>query len=118
MNFPRKGRDYMRKTITRALLLAGWLVMLYTHTTHAGVLGIGKIFVKLSPWAWFWAGIQGLMKLLEAHPTATKAILGTSIAMQLVGIVRGRETGFPWTLFLLAVTFLAALALVVMLRRK
>ena len=107
----------MRKTITRALLLAGWLVMLCAHAAHAGVLGIGKIFVKLSPWAWFWAGIEGLMKLLEAHPTATKAILGTSLAMQLIGIIRGKG-GFPWTLFLLALTLLAAVALIVLLRRR
>ena len=107
----------MRKTITRVILLAGWLVMLCAHTAHAGVLGIGKVFVKLSPWAWFWAGIESLMKILEAHPTATKAILGTSLAMQLVGIVKGKG-GFPWTLFLLAVTILAAVALVVMLRRR
>jgi len=107
----------MRKTITRIILMAGWLVMLCAHTAHAGVLGIGKVFVKLSPWAWFWAGIESLMKLLEAHPTATKAILGTSLAMQLVGIVKGKG-GFPWTLFLLAVTILAAVALVVMLRRR
>ncbi|MFA0889235.1 MAG: hypothetical protein ACC613_09130 [Synergistales bacterium] len=108
----------MRKTITRIILMAGWLVMLCAHTAHAGVLGIGKVFVKLSPWAWFWAGIESLMKILEAHPTATKTILGTSIAMQLVGIIRGKTTGFPWTLFLLAVTLLAGVALVAMIRRR
>ena len=107
----------MRKTITRIVLLAGWLVLLCAHAAHAGVLGIGKVFVKLNPWAWFWAGIEGLMKLLEAHPTATKAILGTSLAMQLIGIIRGKG-GFPWTLFLLALTLLAAVALIVLLRRR
>lgn len=107
----------MKKTTKLAVLATGWLMSLWT-CAEASAMGIGKAFAKPSPWAWLWAGIESLMKLLEAHPTATKAILGTSIAMQLVGIVRGRETGFPWTLFLLAVTFLAALALVVMLRRK
>ena len=107
----------MKRMITRVILLAGWMVMLCAHAAQAGVLGIGKIFVKLSPWAWFWAGIEGLMKLLEAHPTATKAILGTSLAMQLIGIIRGKG-GFPWTLFLLALTLLAAVALIVLLRRR
>ena len=108
----------MRKTITRIILMAGWLVMLCAHTAHAGVLGIGKIFVKLSPWAWLWAGVQALMELFEKHPSALKAILGTSIAMQLVGIIRGKATGFPWTLLLLTVTLLAGVALIVMIRRK
>lgn len=108
----------MKRMITRAILVAGWLVMLCAHAAHAGVLSLGKSFVRLSPWAWAWAGIEGLMKLLEAHPTATKAILGASLAAQLLGIVRGKTTGFPWTLFLLALTLLAAVALVVLLRRK
>jgi hypothetical protein len=106
----------LKKMLTLTVLVLGWLVMLWT-CAEAGVLTLGKTFVRLSPWAWFWAGIQGLMKLLEAHPMATKAILGTSIAMQLVGIVKGRG-GFPWTLFLLAVTLLAAVALVVLFRRR
>ena len=108
----------MRKTITRIVLLAGWLVMLCAHAAHAGVLGIGKIFLRTSPWVWFWTGIQGFMKLLEAHPTATKSILGASLAAQLLGIVRGKTGGFPWALLWLSVTLLAAVALVVMLRRK
>jgi len=108
----------MKRMITRAILVAGWLVMLCAHAAHAGVLSLGKSFVRLSPWAWAWAGIEGLMKLLEAHPTATKAILGASLAAQLLGIVRGKTTGFPWTLFLLALTLLAAVALVVLLIRK
>lgn len=107
----------MKKKITRAVLLAGCLLLSLAQMAHAGVLDIGKAFVKLSPWAWLWAGVQGLMKLLEAHPTATKTILGTSIAMQLVGIIRGKG-GFPWTLFLLTVTLLAGVALIVMIRRK
>jgi RsiW-degrading membrane proteinase PrsW (M82 family) len=107
----------MKRMITRVILLAGWLVMLCAHAAHAGVLGIGKTILKANPWAWFWAGIEGLMKLLEAHPTTTKTILGTSIAMQLIGIIRGKG-GFPWTLFLLALTLLAAVALFVMLRRR
>ena len=109
----------MRKTITRVVLLAGWLLLPLAHAAHAGVLGIGKTILKGgNPLLWAWAGIEGLMKLLEAHPTATKAILGASLAAQLLGIIRGKTTGFPWTLFLLAVTLLAAVALVVMLRRK
>ena len=108
----------MKRMITRAILVAGWLVMLCAHAAHAGVLSLGKSFVRLSPWAWAWAGIEGLMKLLEAHPTATKAILGASLAAQLLGIVRGKTTGFPWTLFLLAVTLLAIVALVVLLRKR
>ena len=104
----------MRKTITRIILMAGWLVMLCAHAAHAGVLTLLK---GGNPFLWFWTGIEGLMKLLEAHPTATKAILGTSLAMQLVGIVKGNG-GFPWTLFLLAVTLLAVVALVAMIRRK
>ena len=108
----------MKKKITRAVLLAGCLLLSFAHIAHAGVLTIGKTILRGgNPLLWFWAGVQGLMKLLEAHPTATKTILGTSVAMQLVGIVRGKG-GFPWTLFLLAVTLLAVVALVVMLRRK
>lgn len=107
----------MKKTIKLAVLVMGWLMSLWT-CAEAGVLTIGKTILRGgNPLLWFWTGVQGLMKLLEAHPTATKTILGTSIAMQLVGIVRGKG-GFPWTLFLLAVTLLAAVALVVMLRRK
>ncbi len=105
----------MRKMITRVILFAGWLVMLCAHAAHAGMLTILK---GGNPFLWFWTGIEALMKLLEAHPSAMKAILGTSIAMQLVGIIRGKATGFPWTLLLLAVTLLAAVALVVLLRRK
>jgi UPF0716 family protein affecting phage T7 exclusion len=37
---------------------------------------------------------------------------------ELVGIIRGKTTGFPWTLFLLAVTLLAGVALVAMIRRR
>ena len=108
----------MKKTITRVVLLAGWLVMLCAHAAHAGVLGIGKTILRSgNPFLWLWAGIESLMKLLEAHPTATKAILGTSLAMQLIGIIRGKG-GFPWTLFLLALTLLAAVALIVLLRRR
>jgi hypothetical protein len=108
----------MKKALTRVILLAGWLILVCGHVAHAGVLGIAKTILKGgNPFLWFWAGVQGLMKLLEAHPTATKTILGTSVAMQLVGIVRGKG-GFPWTLLLLAVTLLAVVALVVMLRRK
>lgn len=108
----------MKRMITRVVLLAGWLLMMCAHAAHAGVLTLGKTFVRLSPWAWFWAGIQGLMKLLEAHPTATKAILGASLAAQLLGIIRGKTSGFPWTLFLLLMSLLAGVALVVMLRRR
>ena len=104
----------MRKTITRIVLLAGWLVMLCAHAAHAGVLTLLK---GGNPFLWFWTGIEALMKVLEAHPTATKAILGTSLAMQLIGIIRGKG-GFPWTLFLLALTLLAAVALIVLLRRR
>jgi hypothetical protein len=108
----------LKKTITRVILLAGWLVILCAHAAHAGVLGIGKTILRGgNPFLWLWAGIESLMKLLEAHPTATKTILGTSIAMQLVGIVKGKG-GFPWTLFLLTVTILAAVALIVLLRRR
>lgn len=108
----------MKKAIKLAVLVMGWLMSLWT-CAEAGGLGIAKtIFRGGNPLLWFWAGIQGLMKLLEAHPTATKTILGTSVAMQLVGIIQGKTSGFPWTLFLLAVTLLAAVALVVMLRRK
>ena len=107
----------MKKVIKLAVLAMGWLMSLWT-CAEAGVLTIGKTILRGgNPFLWFWAGVQGLMKLLEAHPTATKTILGTSVAMQLVGIVRGKG-GFPWTLLLLAVTLLAAVALVVMLRRK
>ena len=109
----------MKKTITRVILLAGCLLLSFALVAHAGVLGIAKtIFRGGNPFLWFWAGVQGLMKLLEAHPTATKTILGTSVAMQLVGIIQGKTSGFPWTLLLLAVTLLAVVALVVMLRRK
>ncbi len=108
----------MKKKITRAVLLAGCLLLSFAHIAHAGVLTIGKTILRGgNPLLWFWAGVQGLMKLLEAHPTATKAILGTSLAMQLVGIVKGKG-GFPWTLFLLTVTILAAVALIVLLRRR
>ena len=107
----------MRKAIKLAVLVMGLLMSLWT-CAEAGVLGIGKTILRGgNPFLWFWAGIEGLMKLLEAHPTATKTILGTSLAMQLVGIVKGKG-GFPWTLLLLAVTLLAVVALVVMLRRK
>jgi len=105
----------MRKTITRIVLLAGWLVMLCAHAAHAGVLTLLK---GGNPFLWFWTGIEALMKVLEAHPTATKAILGASLAAQLLGIIRGKTSGFPWTLFLLAVTLLAAVALVVLLKRR
>ena len=109
----------MLKTITRAVLFAGCLMLSFAHVANAGVLGIAKSILRGgNPFLWFWAGVQGLMKLLEAHPTATKTILGTSIAMQLVGIIRGKTTGFPWTLFLLAVTLLAGVALVAMIRRR
>jgi hypothetical protein len=107
----------LKKTIKLAVLVMGWLMSLWT-CAEAGVLTIGKTILRGgNPFLWLWAGVQGLMKLLEAHPTATKTILGTSVAMQLVGIVRGKG-GFPWTLLLLAVTLLAVVALVVMLRRK
>lgn len=109
----------MRKAITRVLLMAGCLLLSLAHAAHAGVLTIGKTILKGgNPLLWAWAGIQGLMKLLEAHPTATKSILGASLAAQLLGILRGKAGGFPWTLFLLAVTLLAAVALVVLLRRR
>jgi hypothetical protein len=108
----------MRRKIVLVILTAGSLLLSLAQMAHAGVLGIGKIFLRTSPWVWFWTGIQGLMKLLEAHPTATKAILGASLAAQLLGIIRGKTTGFPWTLFLLAVTLLAIVALVVLLRRR
>lgn len=109
----------MKRMITRVVLLAGWLLMMCAHTAHAGVLTLGKTILRGgNPLLWFWAGIQGLMKLLEAHPMATKAILGASLAAQLLGIIRGKTSGFPWTLFLLSLTLLAAVALVVMLRRK
>jgi hypothetical protein len=108
----------MRKAIKLAVLVMGLLMSLWT-CAEAGVLGIAKSILRGgNPVLWFWAGVQGLMKLLEAHPTATKAILGTSLAAQLLGIIQGKTSGFPWTLFLLAVTLLAAVALVVMLRRK
>ena len=109
----------MKRMITRAILVAGWLVIMCAHAAHAGVLTIGKTILKGgNPLLWAWAGIQGLMTLLEAHPTATKAILGASLAAQLLGIIRGKTSGFPWTLFLLAVTLLAIVALVVLLRRR
>jgi len=109
----------LKKAITHVILLAGCLLLSFAHVAHAGVLGIAKtIFRGGNPVLWFWAGVQGLMKLLEAHPTATKAILGASLAAQLLGIIQGKTSGFPWTLFLLAVTLLAAVALVVMFRRR
>lgn len=95
------------------------MLLSLAQMAHAGVLGIGKTILRGgNPLLWFWAGVQALMELFEKHPSALKAILGTSIAMQLVGIIRGKATGFPWTLLLLAVTLLAAVALIVLLRRR
>ena len=108
----------MKKVIKLAVLAMGWLMSLWT-CAEAGALTIGKTILKGgNPFLWLWAGVQALMELFEKHPSALKAILGTSIAMQLVGIIRGKAGGFPWALLLLAVTLLAAVALVVLLRRR
>jgi len=108
----------LKKGLKLAVLVMGWLMSLWT-CAEAGVLTIGKTILKGgNPFLWLWAGVQALMELFENHPSALKAILGTSIAMQLVGIIRGKASGFPWTLFLLAVTLLAAGALVVLFRRR
>jgi len=106
----------MRKAITRVILLAGWLVMLCAHAAHAGVLTLGRTVLKSNPWVW--AGLSALFELLERHPTVTKGILGASVAAQLLSIFRSRTTGFSWTLSLLTLVLLAAITLVVLLRRK
>ena len=108
----------MRKAITRVILLAGWLIMLCAHAAHAGVLTLGRTILKSNPWAWIWAGLSALFELLEKHPTVTKGILGASVAAQLLSIFRSRTSGFSWTLFLLILVLLAAIALVVLLKRK
>jgi hypothetical protein len=108
----------MRKTITRVILLAGWLVLLCAHAAHAGVLSIGKTILKANPWAWFWAGLSALFELFEKHPQSLKILIGTTFLAQVIGIFKGTATGFPWRMLFLVLVLLAVVALVAMIRRK
>lgn len=107
----------MKKTIKLVVLVMGWLMSLWT-CAEAGILTIGKTILKTNPFMWVWTGLSALFELLEKHPTVTKGILGASVAAQLLSIFRSRTSGFSWTLFLLVLVLLAAIALVVLLRRK
>lgn len=108
----------MRKTITRVVLLAGWLVMLCAHAAHAGVLTIGRTILKANPISWAWAGIQAILELAERHPQCLKFLLGLSFVSQFLGIFKSSTSGFPWRLVLLALTVFAAVVLVTLLKRK
>ena len=108
----------MKKTITRVVLLAGWLVMMCAHAAHAGVLGLSRTILKANPISWAWAGIQAILELAERHPQCLKFLLGLSFVSQFLGIFKSGTSGFPWRMILLAATVLAAVALTVILKRR
>ena len=108
----------MKNAITRAILLAGCLLLSFAQMAHAGVLGVGKTILKANPWAWFWAGLSALFELFEKHPQSMKILIGTTFLAQVIGIFKGTATGFPWRMFFLVLVLLAIVTLVVMIRRK
>jgi hypothetical protein len=108
----------MRKTITKIVLMAGWLVLVCAQAAHAGVLTIGRTILKANPISWAWAGIQALLELAERHPQCLKFLLGLSFVSQFLGIFRDSTSGFPWRLVLLALSIVAAIVLVALLRHK